>query len=203
MSAVYYVFLMYLFGFKILEFGFMVGVWVMACQLPKAAGRNWFLIGMGILIWSILINGLTLSGLRMVYPEVLALIGLFGGVPAWFCLFMGIRKMVGVLALVEDSTWPALATGRFPRRGTSLLIMGIFGLLLWPIAPYVRVQSRRDLSAIDAGEIDESQRVATVKASALGWLGTLLLIGGGLAILIILLALVFEWAPSNGVGSWG
>ena len=195
MGAGYLLVLMFLFGFKILELGFMVSAWVLACQLPKAAGRNWFLVGMGILVSLILITGFSTYGFRGFYIEVFSLVGVMAGVPAWFCFFMGMRKMVGFFSSVEESAWATQAMARPPERGTSLLITGILGLLIWPLAPYVRVQSRRDLSAIDAGEIDESQRGATAKASVLGWLGTLLLIGGGVAILIVLLALVVERGP--------
>ena len=81
---------------------------------------------------------------------------------------------------------------RYQERGTSLLTLGILGLLIWPLAPFVRYRARRDLRAIDGKKLAESQRRSTQIASRLGWIGSLLLVGGGTAALIIGFVLFFE-----------
>ncbi len=203
MGVGYLLVILVLYGFKLLELGFMISALVMAFQLPKAAGRNWFLVGTGLLLSSNVVVGFSVFGGRLSGIELLSVFGIVGGFPAWFCLFMGVRRMVVVLSSAGESALGTLSAVGPQERGTSLLITGVLGLLVWPLAPYVRVQSLRYLAAIDAGEIAESQRWATQKASVLGWLGTLLLVGGGLSILIVVLTMMFEMSPSGGIRPWG
>ena len=171
----------------------IVGPLVVVCRFPDAAGRVWLCIGLTILLLfefapttiQTLVQLTPTRGMRWVgYLGVLSPFSFLG----WICIWIG---------LAQTSRWmfraaPQYDPERYQERGTSLLTLGILGLLIWPLAPFVRYRARRDLRAIDGKKLAESQRRSTQIASRLGWIGSLLLVGGGTAALIIGFVLFFE-----------
>lgn len=171
----------------------IVGLVVVVCRFPDSAGRVWLCIGLTILLMfefapttmQTFVQLTPTRGMRWVgYLGVLSPFSFLG----WICIWVGLAK---------TSRWMFRATPRYDperylERSASLLTLGILGLFFWPLAPFVRYRARRDLRAIDGKKLDESQRRSTQIASRLGWIGSLLLVGGGTAALIIGFVLFFE-----------
>ncbi|MEE2825405.1 MAG: hypothetical protein VYE64_02120 [Planctomycetota bacterium] len=172
----------------------LVGSLIAVCRFPVSAGRYCLGIGLAILV------------LLELAPNLLQFMMIFGsprsrmysiGYPVFLTQFSFVGWIFIWIGLVQAGRWmiqkAAVGTPyRHVQRGTSLLILGLVDLIVWPVAPMVRYQSGRDLRAIEEEKLPDKQRGAILVAHRLGWIGSLLLGGGGTAARIIMFVLFFE-----------
>ena len=172
----------------------LVGSLVTVCQFPVSAGRYCLGIGLAILV------------LLEIAPNLLQFLMIFGsprsrsyaiGYPVFLTQFSFVGWIFIWIGLVQAGRWmiQTVAVGapdHHVQRGASLLILGLVGLIVWPVAPLVRYQAGRDLRAIEEKKLPDKQRGAILVAQRLGWIASLLLVGGGTAALFILFVLFFE-----------
>lgn len=88
-----------------------------------------------------------------------------------------------------------------PHRGTTILVLGILGLVLCaPLGVFAWVMGKGDLAKIDAGAMDPSGRGTTQAGMILGIIGTISLIVqlvlGGLFLAGLVMAVGSEVAGS-------
>ncbi|MCH2180563.1 MAG: hypothetical protein MK108_01030 [Mariniblastus sp.] len=172
----------------------LVGCLFATCRFPVSAGRYW--LGIGLTILLLLEFAPNLFQFMMIYFSPRSRLG-WTGYPTLLSQFSFVGWICIWIGLVQAGRWMFQARSAYqpdqPReRGTSLLFLGLIGLIVWPLAPLVRYHAGRDLRSIDEKKLDEKQRGMLQVAQRLGWIGSLLLVGGGTAALIMLFVLFFE-----------
>jgi len=70
--------------------------------------------------------------------------------------------------------------------------LGILGLFVWPVAIVVRYFASKDLAQMRSGKMDIAGEQGTKIAYVLGSIGSVLLIGVGLTLLMLFIVLQFE-----------
>lgn len=71
-------------------------------------------------------------------------------------------------------TAPGAGGGMKPHRATTILIMGIAGLLCWPVGLAAWIMGNKDLKEMDAGSMDAAGRKNTNIGKICGMVFTIL-----------------------------
>jgi len=85
-----------------------------------------------------------------------------------------------------------LVGGVVPHRSSMLLGLGFSGLFFWPVAILVRYLAAKDLASMKKDLMDPTGAGNTKIAYVLGSIGSVLLIGVSLTLLMIFIVLQFE-----------
>ncbi len=167
----------------------LIGSFVTVFWFPPSAGRNWLSAGFAIFIVCQILP--IVGWFTPFFGWSQLIVTNFFSILGWFFIWIGLVKL-GQLMFQKEADASMVQVPQV-QRGLSLLLLGIFGLVIWPLAPLVRYRARRDLLAMEDGKLDESQQRLTQIANRLGWVGSLLLVGGVTSAVIIVFVLF--WGP--------
>ena len=81
-----------------------------------------------------------------------------------------------------------MSTALAPHRGVTVLVLGILGINLFPLAIAAWIMAHTDLAEMDAGRMDPTGRGLTSAGKTCGIIGVVMVIVGGFVGSVIAIA---------------